>query len=183
MAIKTFTTGEVLTASDTNTFLANAGLVYVAKKSFTSGTWDCTSIFNNTYDDYLLVGSCSSAPAGAQIVETRLMNGSTPTSGGTSYFFYELGHTWGGAADATAGNGAAYWFGFRSTNYWIGTMNIQAPAVASKYTSFQTSAVDDAQSVTSRGVHKVAAAYDGIQFKIGSGSMTGDITVYGYRKA
>jgi hypothetical protein len=29
MAIKTFTTGEVLTASDTNTYLANAGLVFV----------------------------------------------------------------------------------------------------------------------------------------------------------
>ena len=29
MAIKTFTTGEVLTASDTNTYLANAGLVYI----------------------------------------------------------------------------------------------------------------------------------------------------------
>jgi hypothetical protein len=28
MAIKTFTTGEVLTASDTNTYLANSGLVF-----------------------------------------------------------------------------------------------------------------------------------------------------------
>jgi hypothetical protein len=27
MAIKTFTTGEVLTAADTNTYLANSGLI------------------------------------------------------------------------------------------------------------------------------------------------------------
>ncbi len=29
MAVKTFTTGEVLTAADTNTYLNNGGLVYI----------------------------------------------------------------------------------------------------------------------------------------------------------
>jgi hypothetical protein len=37
MAIKTFTTGEVLTASDTNTYLANSGLVYVKSQTIGSG--------------------------------------------------------------------------------------------------------------------------------------------------
>ena len=38
MAIKTFTTGEVLTASDTNTYLNNGGLVYVSSGTFTNAT-------------------------------------------------------------------------------------------------------------------------------------------------
>jgi hypothetical protein len=56
MAVKTFTTGEVLTASDTNTYLANAGLVYVGGAAFggaTSGTFD--NVFTTTYDSYRIV--------------------------------------------------------------------------------------------------------------------------------
>jgi hypothetical protein len=57
MAIKTFTTGEVLTASDTNTYLANAGLVYV--KSQTIGTGVSSVIvsdcFTTDYDNYKIV--------------------------------------------------------------------------------------------------------------------------------
>jgi len=36
MAIKTFTTGEVLTAADTNTYLTNSGFQYVSSGSFTN---------------------------------------------------------------------------------------------------------------------------------------------------
>ena len=182
MAIKTFTTGEVLTAADTNTYLANSGLVYVASKTFSgSGTVSCTSFFNSTYDNYMLVMSCSSAAAGGQIVETRMMQGSTATSGGTAYKFYEAGNVWSGGADVTAGNGAAYWFGFRSDTFFVGTMQIQNPYTAN-YTTYQTSQIDAAQSVESRGVHESTTAYDGIQFKVGSGNLGGTVTCYGYRK-
>ena len=34
MAVKTFSTGEVLTASDTNTYLNNGGLVYITSTIF-----------------------------------------------------------------------------------------------------------------------------------------------------
>ena len=54
MAIKTFTTGEVLTAADTNTYLANSGLVYVAGATFTgAGTFDVTG-FSSSYLFYHL---------------------------------------------------------------------------------------------------------------------------------
>jgi hypothetical protein len=51
MAIKTFTTGEVLTAADTNTYLANSGLVYVKTHSghrysrFERHWWSLSCIF------------------------------------------------------------------------------------------------------------------------------------------
>ena len=75
MAIKTFTTGEVLTASDTNTFLANAGLVYVAGGTFSSATqFEITGI-SSSYIYYKAVFSMtSSATAGLQ---ATLYNGAT----------------------------------------------------------------------------------------------------------
>ena len=55
MAIKTFTTGEVLTAADTNTYLANSGLVYVAGATFSNvGSFDATG-FTTTYNAFRLV--------------------------------------------------------------------------------------------------------------------------------
>lgn len=183
MAIKTFTTGEVLTAADTNTYLANSGLVYVASKTFSgSGTVSCTSFFNSTYDHYRLVMNCTSAGAGAQIVETRLMSGASATSGTTSYKYYEAGYVWAGSLDPGAGPGGAYWFGFRSTDFFYGTMDIQNPYTAN-YTAFQQTSVDSAQSVESRGIHTLTTSYDGIQFLVGSGTLTGTVTCYGYRKA
>lgn len=57
MAIKTFTTGEVLTASDTNTYLANSGLVYVKTHTVTGTptTMVVTDAFSTTYDSYKIV--------------------------------------------------------------------------------------------------------------------------------
>ena len=54
MAVKTFTTGEVLTASDTNTYLANAGLVYITSTSVgTGGSLTVSNCFSATYNNYL----------------------------------------------------------------------------------------------------------------------------------
>ena len=65
MAVKTFTS-STLTASDTNTYLANAGLVYVT--SVTGGTGVTTitvsNCFSSTYDAYRIVltgGTASSS--------------------------------------------------------------------------------------------------------------------------
>jgi hypothetical protein len=54
MAIKTFTTGEVLTASDTNTYLANSGLVYISSTTVGTAVSSVTvsSVFSSTYDSY-----------------------------------------------------------------------------------------------------------------------------------
>lgn len=57
MAIKTFTSGEVLTASDTNTYLNNGGLVYITQGALTSSTAALTfnNVFSSTYDNYKIV--------------------------------------------------------------------------------------------------------------------------------
>jgi hypothetical protein len=57
MAIKTFTSGEVLTSSDTNTYLNNGGLVYIAQGELTSSTAALTfnDVFSSTFDNYRIV--------------------------------------------------------------------------------------------------------------------------------
>ena len=52
MAVKTFSVGETLTASDTNTYLTNGGLVYITEgtASNTSAV-DVNSVFSSTYDN------------------------------------------------------------------------------------------------------------------------------------
>jgi hypothetical protein len=69
MAIKTFTTGEVLTASDTNTYLANSGLVFVKSQTIGSGVASVTvsDAFNSTYDAYKIVATNVSASAGGTV--------------------------------------------------------------------------------------------------------------------
>ena len=57
MAIKTFTSGSILTAADTNTYLTNSGLVYIAQGELTSSTASLTfnDVFSSTYDNYRIV--------------------------------------------------------------------------------------------------------------------------------
>jgi hypothetical protein len=180
MAIKTFTTGEVLTAANTNTYLANSGLVYVTTKTFSAtGTLDCTGVFTSAFDNYKAIFVLTPTPGGS-IVQTTMLSGSTPAT--TNYYSYEAGNSWAGTADVTASPSTAYWFGLRSAGYIFATMDILQPSTTN-FTSFSSEGVDGSQSWQARGVHETATAYDGIRFYNASGNMTGTITFYGYRKA
>lgn len=56
MAIKTFSAGEVLTAADTNTYLTNGGLVYLAQGfAINTAALDVNDVFNANYDNYRVV--------------------------------------------------------------------------------------------------------------------------------
>jgi len=60
MAVKTFTS-EILTSSDTNTYLANSGLVYVTNASATTGTsLSVNNCFTSTYSAYRIIVSRAS---------------------------------------------------------------------------------------------------------------------------
>jgi len=78
MATKTFTTGEVLTASDTNTFLANSGLVYVTSATIGSGvsTVTVSGAFSSTYDNYRIIMDGGTASA---VTDLTVKLGSTAT--------------------------------------------------------------------------------------------------------
>ena len=67
MAVQTFTSGQVLTAADTNTYLANSGLVYVTSGTIGVAVSSVTvsSVFSSTYDSYKIVISGMSTSASA----------------------------------------------------------------------------------------------------------------------
>ena len=86
MAVKTFTTGEVLTAADTNTYLNNGGLVYVGQATAGSGVTTITlnNVFSATYNAYRVIIGGGSA-SGALSISLQLIN-SGGTAATTTYY-------------------------------------------------------------------------------------------------
>ena len=85
MAIKTFVAGTILTAADTNTFLANAGLVYVNSVTPTAATTvGLNSCFTSTYANYRVIVTPVSA-AGSTDIDIRLRVGGVAATGANYY--------------------------------------------------------------------------------------------------
>ena len=95
MAVKTFTS-TTLSVADTNTYLANSGLVYVSTTTWTAGATSIpvTSCFSSTYDNYRIIVNIESNSGGSS--HSIALNGITT-------LYYVSGHffSWG-SAGATA---------------------------------------------------------------------------------
>ena len=90
MAIKTFTAGSVLTASDTNTFLANAGLVWLNTTTFSNeASKSIDNVFSSTYTNYRIVVQLY-GQTNSNIVRMTLI-----TTGGTERTAGYFGQAWG----------------------------------------------------------------------------------------
>ena len=201
MAVKTFSTGEVLTASDTNTYLANSGLVTIVPTSVSSGS-SITSggatvtftaqtavtlngIFSNAYYDYFLVGRAISTSGD---IFLQLTNSGTPIT--TNTYNYAMMQAYGGAgatAVRTANTNAMTLFamGAGTTAYCAAYVDISSPFIAEP-TLFTV------QNNRSDGNYQTPANYlwygnqtgstscDGIKI-YSAGNITGRFTVYGRR--
>jgi hypothetical protein len=185
MAIKTFTTGEVLTAADTNTYLANSGLVYVTSVAVTSATTAIDNCFTSTYNNYQVVMNITSDTGGAAQIQIQMRVGGSAT-GGSGYYGRYTGTTWAGSVDDVGISAASNWFAMRvngDTKGFGGTANFQSPKLAAR-TFVETTGSDGAQRWIFGGMHDSATQFDGFQiYNSGGSSMTGTIAVYGYRKA
>jgi hypothetical protein len=190
MAIKTFTTGEVLTAADTNTYLANSGLVYITSVSLAGATAaspvNITSCFSSTYTNYRIVVS-GFINTSAAFLNFQLLSGTTPANAAGSYKVQRLlanGATVSGtSASQTCGNlppgdttGSASSADIYNPNQavftnFVGTGN---------YNGNTGAPIIDIDSTT----HNVSTAYDGIRlFPEGGTVTTATFTIFGYRKA
>jgi hypothetical protein len=182
MAIKTFTTGEVLTAADTNTYLANSGLVYISSTTVGTAVASVTvsSAFSSTYDNYKITYS---GGAGSGLLSLGISLGASIT-GYSSVVNYAL-FSATGTPVSTGDNNAAKWgfVGYASTNYSSMTFDLMGPFLA-KYTTYGPAAwAAVTVSGTSSGIHTVATSYTGFTISPDAGTLTGGtITVYGYRK-
>ena len=182
MAIKTFTTGEVLTASDTNTYLANSGLVYVKSQTVGSGVASVTvsSAFSSTYDNYLITWQGGSMSGDTAL---KLQLGST-----TSQYYGAFIHTpnYAGTTVQNAGdnNTASFTYaGGGNSSQAISQIYLSGPNTATR--TYITSSIVSYGTVfgTYSGVQLDTTQFTAFTFIPFSGTMTGGtITVYGYRK-
>ncbi len=84
MATKTFSSGDVLTAADTNTYLANSGTQFVAAATFTDvGSFDVTG-FSGDFDVYRLVVAVKRHTSGTSTLTCQIRLGGS--SYGSQYY-------------------------------------------------------------------------------------------------
>ena len=189
MAIKTFTTGEVLTAADTNTYLANSGLVYITSGSLSTATTQFQGCFSSTYDNYVIVLDKLQTASNADIY-FRFMTGSTEDNP-AEYFWAYLGlKTDGTTSNSTAQNQTEGFTGVTmSTSGAVlgsATLTCYAPNLTQR--TFITS---NAYSYPAQWGMRFGASHintsnqhTGIAFKtITAATLTGRVTIFGIRKA
>jgi hypothetical protein len=188
MAIKTFTTGEVLTASDTNTYLANAGLVFVSGTTITAGASSVvvSNCFNSSYDRYKIVVESNVNTAGGN--QGLIL---TPNVTGASNFSSILWQVAGATSTVvTASASAATYFlcGFGGNNQMVVEVDNYNPRTGTGSTgSVRWSSYDGINSTGGTGTwwSTTTGTNTGFTFASGGGYTlgAGRITVYGYRIA
>ena len=187
MAVKTFTTGEVLTASDTNTYLNNGGLVYVTSlvvpASPAAKTLTVTNCFSSTYDAYFVtwIGGVS---AGAEALTLQL--GPSSVSGyNTSYYQFVSYSSYGGTVtNLLTNNGAQFGYiceitGTVKTNC---NFSLYGPNLA-QYTGLVNGYIGGGGAGNGAGIHQSNGQFTGFTITGGANFNSGTVTVYGYRKA
>ena len=186
MAIKTFTTGEVLTAADTNTYLANSGLVYVSEHTLSINT-QINNCFTSTYRNYQIVVNIDAHSGSAINTLARLSAGGTPVSSGANYYYTgaEQGYATGTFTTYQNAGVNTYWLTGRLNG---GTpaqfiMDINNPQ-ATINTFYKSQYTDLGFSGSVGGMYNATTSFDGIQiFLAGGTSMSGKVYIYGYRTA
>ncbi len=183
MAIKTFTSGEVLTASDTNTYLANSGLVYVKSQTIGNAVTSVqvTNAFSSTYDDYLVLISGGAGTQNDSIFTMTL--GAT----NTGYYFALIYSSYGSGTVSTAGSANVSNFNYLGGSHTDGlraNITIQSPFL-SKPTGVSAPVSNRINwGGNTTGYLNNTTSYTDFTLGVTSGTITGGtITVYGYRKA
>jgi hypothetical protein len=188
MAIKTFTSGEVLTAADTNTYLTNSGLVYITGGTLSGTNTNFVGCFTSSFRDYRIVISGGIIGAATDFCYQMLV-GSTATV--TNYWYAYTGYSGGGAAaDQNGQNVAICRTGASAAgaNDVFGlVMDFYTPQVASQFT-FSTSQAscfqaDDFRARSGGSGCNLTTQFDGIKFASAGGQAIGGVVkIYGYRQ-
>lgn len=187
MAIKTFTTGEVLTASDTNTYLANSGLVYISTTTIANATTQFVGAFTDTYTNYRAVFSYTASAGTATYM--RWLVGTTPQTGNQisqeMYIVYSAGtFTSNGRADQYGTFPAA--FPTYPTTVSVDIYNPQATGYSSYCSAVEMMGVSatDARMGIFGGRNIATTQMTGFEITTaGAPTLSGTMTLFGYRKA
>lgn len=181
MAVKTFTSGETLTAGDTNTYLANSGLVYVSSTTIGSAvsTVTVSSAFSTTYDNYKIIinGGVGSS---AQFLRLQLGAAASLYYAGFSAVDYATNLNTNSVVNGGINFPNA---GIMDTVNINMNVEVQSPFLT-KTTYVSGSIATSGRAGAFAGVLNESVSYTGFTVSPTAGTMTGGtITVYGYRKA
>ena len=188
MAVKTFST-EVLTSADTNTYLANSGLVYVKSQvvGTTVASQVITSCFNGTFDAYRVVisGVTMSNSAYTTTVFAKMHDGTNPASTNYNYGIPRVDMAVGSVSAYNAALGTAgVIIGVGSGDKFGTTFDVINPFIASHtiFDNLSVSSPSTGYSGSGAGMHQVSTAYSSLQIIPSTGTISaGTIIVYGYR--
>jgi hypothetical protein len=183
MAIKTFTTGEVLTAADTNTYLANSGLVYITSGTVTSGSsyLEILNCFSATYDNYRIVMSNFQTSANQAMCYYLGTNATAGIYYGSMYYDQYTGSSTG-TARLDAANFVYVGLSESAVPNGSYTFDITSPFLSNYSNSHGTY---NARNYTgwAGGLVNNTTSYTGIRFRNESGTLTaGKVRIYGYRQ-
>lgn len=160
--------------------LGGGGLDYITSSTFTTAsTVSVDGCFSSTYDNYRVVVRATGSTT-IQSCATRLRVSGTDSSTGYRWYRVDSNSTVGGGGN-TADTGANMVY-VNSTYRSSWFIDFAFPAVAEiTGMSWIGYRPDDYQS-TGSCIHTVATAYDGFSIIPASGTITGSLAVYGYRK-
>ena len=184
MAVKTFTS-TALSSSDVNTYLANAGLVYVAHANITSGSsyTNVLGCFSATYNNYVVSYSDVTASNNGVAMLFKLLSGSTATTAGFyGNTFYIANAAAGGLSNAVLTNAAYGECGSVSSTF----KNAAVFEVNQPFLSTQTNSnfmnTDNNYFRFGGYVLNNSSSYNGIQLLPAACTFsTGTVVVYGRR--
>lgn len=190
MAIKTFTAGAVLTASDTNTFLANASANYITGAAFSitnASPLNVNSVFTSTFDNYFLLLQNLTGTGTAEVLLQWRAGSTTTTSG---YFTAYVGLNSAGSAYNSANNGSAAGItvGLAETAAGSGSARIDlfTPNSAGQAAAHGNIFAQGPGFYATRqggGALNAGTDFDGFTLRASAGTITGSYALYGYRKA
>jgi len=182
MAVKTFTSAT-LSSSDTNTYLANSGLVYVMSQTIGTGvgTVIVPNAFNATYDAYRIVVTGGTGTTAGNSLALQLTGVTTGYYAAIIFTYY----TPAGVTVATVNNGSSWEFaGSYGTDGIVLACDIINP-YAAKPTFLAGATYANHLAGGVQGKQTSNTSFTGFTLITqGGGTLTGGtITVYGYRKA
>lgn len=189
MAIKTFSAGAVLSASDTNTYLANSGLVYVASGTFTNQATKVSlpnSTFSSVFDSYRILFRVTAQSSAGAVNYSLVFRAGGTDSTVAMWNTFSNGVDRAGATITKLSTDAvssplldSYGSAFPNMMF---TLDVHAPMLAvSKYVTGHSTNILKGTSVNSTAT--TTLTFDSLSFLIDSGNITGTYLVLGYRKA
>lgn len=188
MAEQTFTAGQILTATQMTTLQTNSGLCFVSSTSMSALSNPVNNCFTSTYTNYRIVINVDSSTA-SSVVAMRFRVGGVDNNT-ANYYFSATNVVSLGTTSVTAGNAdtsmtLAY---TRTVSFpTFITIDVCNPQATAKKMGTYNASGDNvghtAWATQSGGfIFDATTSFDGFSIFTSSGTMTGTITVYGYRK-